>query len=48
MKETTVKVLVVDDEEDLELLIKQKFRRRIRSGELEFMFAHNGREGLLK
>ena len=48
MKETTVKVLVVDDEEDLELLIKQKFRRRIRSGELEFMFAHNGMEGLLK
>ena len=48
MKESSVKVLVVDDEEDLELLIKQKFRRRIRSGELEFMFAHNGREGLLK
>ncbi len=48
MKESTVKVLVVDDEEDLELLIKQKFRRRIRSGELEFLFAHNGREGLLK
>ncbi len=48
MNKTTVKVLVVDDEEDLELLIKQKFRRRIRSGELEFLFAHNGREGLLK
>ncbi len=48
MKQNTVKVLVVDDEEDLELLIKQKFRRRIRGGELEFMFARNGREGLLK
>jgi len=49
MKETkVVKVLVVDDEEDLELLIRQKFRRRIRSGELEFMFAHNGKEGLLR
>ena len=48
MNESTVKVLVVDDEEDLELLIRQKFRRRIRSGELEFLFAHNGREGLLK
>ncbi len=48
MKENAVKVLVVDDEEDLELLIRQKFRRRIRSGELEFLFAHNGREGLLK
>lgn len=48
MKQDPVKVLVVDDEEDLELLIRQKFRRRIRGGELEFMFAHNGREGLLK
>ena len=48
MKQDPVKVLVVDDEEDLELLIRQKFRRRIRSGELEFVFAHNGREGLLK
>ena len=48
MKADPVKVLVVDDEEDLELLIRQKFRRRIRGGELEFMFAHNGREGLLK
>lgn len=48
MNVSTVKVLVVDDEEDLELLIRQKFRRRIRSGELEFLFAHNGREGLLK
>jgi len=48
MKQDAVKVLVVDDEEDLELLIRQKFRRRIRGGELEFMFAHNGREGLLQ
>jgi len=48
MKQDPVKVLVVDDEEDLELLIRQKFRRRIRGGELEFMFAHNGREGLLQ
>ncbi len=48
MKLEPVKVLIVDDEEDLELLVKQRFRRRTRKGELEFMFAQNGREGLLK
>ncbi|MBL8171978.1 MAG: SpoIIE family protein phosphatase [Acidobacteria bacterium] len=37
-----VKILVVDDEPDLELLVRQKFRRQIREKELEFAFAHNG------
>ncbi|SNR51573.1 MULTISPECIES: adenylate/guanylate cyclase domain-containing protein [Hymenobacter] len=40
------KVLVVDDEADLELLIKQKFRRKIREGVYEFVFAGNGQEAL--
>ncbi|MBK9315711.1 MAG: SpoIIE family protein phosphatase [Acidobacteria bacterium] len=40
------KILVVDDEPDLELLIRQKFRRQIREKELEFAFAHNGVEAL--
>lgn len=40
------KILVVDDEPDLEALMRQKFRRRIRSGELDFYFAHNGFEAL--
>ncbi|GAB3228151.1 adenylate/guanylate cyclase domain-containing protein [Hymenobacter seoulensis] len=40
------KILVVDDEADLELLIKQKFRRKIREGNYEFTFAHNGQEAL--
>ncbi|GAA4012196.1 adenylate/guanylate cyclase domain-containing protein [Hymenobacter fastidiosus] len=40
------KILVVDDEADLELLIKQKFRRKIREGEYEFVFASNGQEAL--
>src|SRR5215475_1920534 len=44
----TFKVLVVDDEPDLELLIKQRFRKRIRDGEFEFVFAHNGEEALAK
>jgi adenylate cyclase len=40
------KILVVDDEADLELLIKQKFRRKIRENAYEFLFASNGQEAL--
>ena len=40
------KILVVDDETDLELLIKQKFRRQIREKQYEFVFAHDGEEAL--
>ena len=40
------KILVVDDEADLELLIKQKFRRKIRENAYEFLFAGNGQEAL--
>ena len=40
------KILVVDDETDLELLIKQKFRRQIREKQYEFLFAHDGAEAL--
>src|ERR671932_1979577 len=40
------KILVVDDEPDLELLICQKFRRNIRHKEIEFFFANNGLEAL--
>ncbi|GEM_PF-3086270 len=46
VEEQAAVVLVVDDETDVERLIRQKFRRRIRSGELLFHFAHNGAEGL--
>lgn len=41
-----VKILVVDDEPDLEPLIRQRFRRRIRSEEFEFHFAANGVQAL--
>jgi class 3 adenylate cyclase/FixJ family two-component response regulator len=44
----TTKILVVDDESDLELLIKQKFRRQIRENTYEFAFARNGVEALQK
>jgi len=41
-----VKILSVDDEADLELLLTQYFRRKIRKDEYEFRFAHNGLEAL--
>ncbi len=42
------KILSVDDELDLEILLTQYFRRQIRKGEYEFTFAHNGLEALQK
>ncbi|HWZ04916.1 MAG TPA: adenylate/guanylate cyclase domain-containing protein [Mucilaginibacter sp.] len=42
------KILVVDDEADLELLIKQKFRKKIRENIYEFVFAQNGEDALVK
>jgi len=42
------KILVADDEADLEMLIKQKFRKQIREREYEFVFAANGCEALEK
>ena len=41
-----IKILSVDDENDLELLLTQYFRRKIRKGEYDFHFAHNGLEAL--
>jgi sigma-B regulation protein RsbU (phosphoserine phosphatase) len=42
------KILVVDDEPDLQELIKQKFRNKIKANEYEFHFAGNGAEALEK
>jgi len=42
------KILVVDDEADLEMLVKQKFRKKIRENIYEFIFAQNGEEALVK
>ena len=41
-----IEILVVDDEPDLAILIRQKFRKRIRSDNWHFHFAHNGVEAL--
>ena len=42
------KVLIVDDEPDMEVLVRQRFRRKIKDGEFEFVFTHNGQEALEK
>ena len=44
----TATILLVDDEPDLEALVTQKFRREIRDGSLNFIFAHDGIEALAK
>ena len=41
-----MKILVVDDERDVEVLFRQRFRREIRSGALDFRFAFSGEEAL--
>ncbi|MBN9351625.1 MAG: response regulator [Chitinophagaceae bacterium] len=41
-----MKVLVVDDEHDVRLLFEQKFRKEIKSGEMNFSFAYSGQEAL--
>lgn len=46
--ERPAKILVVDDEPDLELLIKQRFRHRIKNNEVTFDFAANGKIALEK
>jgi len=42
----TSKIMIVDDENDLEQLVRQKFRRQIREKEYEFIFAENGKMAL--
>ena len=41
-----MKILVVDDEKDVQLLFQQRFRREIRNNEYEFVFTFSGEEAL--
>jgi len=41
-----MKILVVDDERDVQLLFQQRFRKEIRNNELDFAFAFSGEEAL--
>lgn len=41
-----MKILVVDDEKDVQVLFEQRFRREMKSGEMQFVFAFSGEEAL--
>jgi len=41
-----MKILVVDDEKDIQPLFQQRFRKEIRNGELDFEFAYSGEDAL--
>lgn len=41
-----MKILVVDDEKDIQILFEQRFRKEIRNREIEFVFAFSGEEAL--
>ena len=41
-----MKILVVDDEKDVQVLFEQRFRKEIKSGEMNFVFAFSGEEAL--
>ena len=41
-----MKILVVDDEQDVRSLFEQRFRKEIRDGELQFAFAFSGEDAL--
>lgn len=41
-----MKILVVDDEQDIQPLFQQRFRKEIKSGAIEFEFAYSGEEAL--
>ena len=42
-----MKILVVDDEQDIKTLFQQRFRREIREGVFDFSFKYSGEEALL-
>lgn len=41
-----MKILVVDDEKDVQVLFEQRFRKEIKNNEMEFVFAFSGEEAI--
>ena len=41
-----MKILAVDDETDVQTLFEQRFRKEIKSGEVELVFANSGNEAI--
>ena len=46
IKKCDMKILVVDDEKDIQMLFEQRFRRELRNGQVELAFAFSGEEAL--
>lgn len=43
-----MKILVVDDEQDIKILFEQRFRKEIKSGQVEFVFSFSGEDALVQ
>jgi CheY-like chemotaxis protein len=43
-----MKILVVDDEQDVKTLFEQRFRKEIKSGQVEFVFSFSGEDALVQ
>lgn len=43
-----MKILVVDDEQDVKTLFEQRFRKEIKSGQVEFIFSFSGEDALVQ
>lgn len=43
-----MKILVVDDEQDIKTLFEQRFRNEIKSGQVEFIFSYSGEDALVQ
>jgi len=41
-----MKILVVDDEKDIQVLFEQRFRKEIKNGQVEFIFSFSGEDAL--
>ena len=41
-----MKILVVDDEKDVQMLFEQRFRKEVKNGEMNFIFAFSGEEAI--
>ncbi len=41
-----MKILAVDDEKDVQNLFEQRFRKEIKNGDVEFVFANSGNEAI--
>ena len=41
-----MKIMIVDDEKDVEILFRQQFRKEVRDGKVQLCYAFSGEEAL--